>query len=567
MTAGISRVRRLVSRPATSRPRPAAHDREGYASLFAGDRSAPHWAVDYARRLAERHPASHVIVIQTSMSPTGPFHVGNFRDTACAHLVHRALLRMGRRSQILLSFDDYDPVRPGSVPGQDGRCLGALGERSRRLCRQYLAELTRAGICPPDLDADGRGAHEQWQTHYQHERYLAGEYATLQRTYQRDAARLTALLNGSRPERLFAVYCEACGRNTTTIEVLGSERVGYRCRSCGTARATTDPGPVKPIWAVDWTLRVAHEGIDCEPAGQDHCTAGSTMDRTRPVFSDYLHRPQPVIIPYGLVREPGQHRKISGSTGGGLRLGDLLDVMPARMVLWLYGRAPARSDIRIGLDWATMHAAYAAFDAFVDAAAHGGRAAALHELVTDDPPHARLPRWRSVLGALHASSYDPAAACEHLVPGDSPLRALVAERVEHARAWLARHGRDRCWIVRDVAADRPAGPEIPTAAGVPPEPPEPSGHRPPGASPELFPGGPAELAPQVSPEQIYRALFGTRCGPPLRRVREQFGAAQVATALAAASEGAGDRPHEPGVWRSVVLARLAVPQAQVPDAG
>ncbi|MET9942939.1 hypothetical protein ABZ086_34395 [Streptomyces halstedii] len=47
--------------------------------------------MEYARRLADRHPPHHRVLIQTSMSPSGYFHVGNFRDTVCAHLVHRAL--------------------------------------------------------------------------------------------------------------------------------------------------------------------------------------------------------------------------------------------------------------------------------------------------------------------------------------------------------------------------------------------------------------------------------------------------------------------------------------------
>ncbi|MGN9838485.1 hypothetical protein ACTMTI_10240 [Nonomuraea sp. H19] len=499
----------------------------GYADLFKQDRSHPHWAYDYAQRLIERHGPGRRVVIQTSMSPSGRFHVGNFRDTACAYLIHRALRRLGQDSLILLSFDDYDPIRPSQaarqpeLAGYGARPLGAATERSTRICRRYIAELKRMGICPAEADADGRTpADAAWQTHYQHERYLAGTYVLLQSRYLRGAGKLGKLL-GQAPEHLFSVYCEQCGRGTTRNLELGRDRVRYACDSCGALTTTRRIELVKPAWALDWTLRVTHEGIDCEPAGQDHCSAGSTMDRTRVIYREYLRAHQPVIVPYGLVRQSGERGKISGSRGGGLTLSDLMRVMPPQLILFLYGRPNCLSDFRIGLDFPAFVSYYDAYDRFLAKARAGDRrAAVLHGLITDEgDENVALPGMRRVLGLLQSCCYDVERVTAILGPA-------AAERVRHAHAWLASHGPR--WIDRTAAA-------------------APEGLLPDGDLPERWDRG--------SYRTLYLTLFGTESGPPLRRLTEIFGRDALVAAVRAYRDH-GERP-----LRARVLAQLRPDEA------
>ncbi|MFC5827172.1 hypothetical protein [Nonomuraea insulae] len=494
----------------------------GYADLFRQDRSHPHWAYHYAQRLIERHGPERRVVIQTSMSPSGWFHVGNFRDTACAYLVHRALRRLGQDSLILLSFDDYDPIRPSQaardpeLAGYGARPLGAATERSTRICRRYVAELKRMGICPPEADADGRTpAESDWQTHYQHERYLVGTYVPLQRRYLRGAGKLGKLL-GQAPEHLFSVYCEQCGRGGTRTLKLGRDRVRYACDSCGALTTTRRIELVKPAWALDWTLRVTHERIDCEPAGQDHCSAGSTMDRTRAIYREYLRAYQPVIVPYGLVRQSADAGKVSGSRGGGMTLADLMRVMPARLILFLYGRPNCLSDFRISLDFAPFVAVYDAYDRFLAQVRAGEpRAVALHDLIAgEDDDTGRLPGMRRVLGLLQSHCYDADRVISLLGPA-------AGDRVRHAHAWLARH--NDCWIdrtVQDVPGNLLIGGDLPGRWT------------------------------RASYRTLYLTLFGTESGPPLRRLMEVFGRDELVAAVRAYTDR-GERP-----LRERVLAQL-----------
>lgn len=496
--------------------------------LLAQDGLVDHWAHDYADRLVRRVAPDEAVLIQTSMSPSGFFHVGNFRDTVTAHLVARAVRARRRRARVLLSFDDFDPFRALPELGPlASRPMADAAERSAEVCRAYVAELKAVGICPAHADDDGRTTPgSDWETHYQAERYRAGLYLDRQRRFIAERARLADLLGARHPDRLFTPYCGQCGRNTTVVTALSRRGVGYVCRTCDARIESADLRELKPAWAVDWVLRVAHEGIDCEPAGHDHCVAGSTMDRTGAVFGALVDRPQPVIVPYGLVRQFDDHGKISGSRGGGLRVTDLLTVMPARMVLWLYGRVNCRYDIRIALDLASLNRWYVDYDAFGRAAVHDTRARALWELLTDDPPlccHQPLPSFRRLAGVVQSHLFDLPAAEKALRSagfGDADHAAL-RERLVLARNWLSTWGRDRCWL-----------------------PPEPSTEPPPCRFLlQRLPGADSLLC-RHRPEEYHAiayALFGTRTGPPLSRVVERSGPEAVADALAAFAED-GSRP-------------------------
>lgn len=497
-----------------------------------------HWAYDYARRLAERHPPEHRILTQTSMSPSGPFHIGNLRDTVCAYLVHRALVRRNRRSAILLSFDDFDPVRDSQARGtaelaaHAGRPLATARRRSTNICRAFIAELKELGICPATADADGRTPPgSAWETHYQHQRYTDRTYRDLQERYLRGADDLARMLGVSQPQRLFRVYCQQCGRNDTRIVGFTPPRVRYHCRSCTATLTTDDPAAIKPAWALDWTLRVSHEGIDCEPAGQDHCSAGSTMDRTRVIYERFLRSPQPVIVPYGLVRQSGQKHKVSGSGPGGLTARDLLRVMSPTMILWLYARRNCLSDFRIGLDTASYLSYYAEFDRFRASAVTSPRDRALHELLTDTPPVAtpRPPGMRYLVGLLNGLCFDTMTAYAKARDASDADPVVIARRVRYALAWLAGPGRAECWLFAD--------------------------HR---ATTETFTD--SDLSGRWDRDRHRRllfTLFGVTAGPRLERLLEAFCETEL---LAAAAEyrRSGKRP-----LRDELLTRLDAGLGQV----
>ncbi len=510
----------LDSRGGESRP-------SGVTHLMQREKGHSHWAHEYAARLMRQVAPEGTALIQSSMSPTGAFHIGNFRDTATAYLVHRAVRAAGRRSRVLLSFDDFDPVRRRPAELVAGSASRPLAERpaSAAICHDYLDELRAMGLCPPaaappghGAPVRGRGAAGTWQTHFQAERYRAGEYLVVQRRFLRDRRRIARHLGVAQPEKLFAPYCLQCGRNTTTVVAAGRGAVRYGCRSCGAYVHTADLRDVKPVWALDWAMRVVHEGIDCEPAGHDHCSAGSTMDRTQPLYTQYLRHPQPVIVPYGLVRQDADRGKISGSRGGGLRVRDLLRLLPPPLILWMYAVPDVRADLRVSLAPSAVLRLYDEYDRFTAAAALGaGRARDLWSLLSDEAPPGPSPGFRRTLGALSACLFDVASTTRQLIDADAGARhptdrAVQATRSRVELAWRAAGYWPRPGWLPAVPVDPDIGARDAAARA-------------------FMAQGPRARLDRSGYRAVYAVLFGGLEGPSVRGLVARFGAAAVLEAL------------------------------------
>ena len=60
---------------------------------------------------ADRRAPGKPIVCASGLSPSGPVHLGNFRELMTPHLVADEIRRRGRAVTHLLSWDDYDRFR------------------------------------------------------------------------------------------------------------------------------------------------------------------------------------------------------------------------------------------------------------------------------------------------------------------------------------------------------------------------------------------------------------------------------------------------------------------------
>ena len=125
---GVRRDHRAVSartelRPMTEQPEQPEHT----------ETAAP---LDWVSRLADEvlAEASHrglneKIVCASGISPSGPIHLGNFRELITPHLVADEITRRGIDCEHLLSWDDFDRFRrvPKGLPGVDDSWEAYIG--------------------------------------------------------------------------------------------------------------------------------------------------------------------------------------------------------------------------------------------------------------------------------------------------------------------------------------------------------------------------------------------------------------------------------------------------------
>ncbi|WP_404389041.1 lysine--tRNA ligase [Humibacillus xanthopallidus] len=338
------------------------------------------------------------IVCASGISPSGPIHLGNFRELITPHLVADELKRRGIDCEHILSWDDFDRFRrvPKNLAGVDdsweqyiGMPLTAVpppaGSSHASWADHFKAPLLEA------MEATGIEVREISQT----EQYRAGayrdqvllamrerfaidkvldQYRTLEaaenarqkatgkgrqqgggkgaKLTEEQAAAATEAERGSGAAAEddgsegksgyypFKPFCSVCGTDFTTVTAYDddSHDLTYDCTKCGHTE-TVDLDTFtngKLVWKVDWPMRWAHEHVVFEPSGVDHQSPGSSFVVGKDLAPIFGWE-RPVGPMYAFVGIAGM-AKMSSSKGGVPIPTDALEVMEAPVLRWLYAR-------------------------------------------------------------------------------------------------------------------------------------------------------------------------------------------------------------------------------------
>lgn len=163
---------------------------------------------------------------------------------------------------------------------------------------------------------------------------ILSEYQTLDR-FEKDVT--------ERREEYYPlrVYCEACGKDDTTIRSYeqGPALIYYDCQGCRNSGAFSlfERVPCKLVWKVDWPMRWHYEGVDFEPAGEDHAAPGSSYTVGQRIIQAVYGDPAPYFIPYAFVGMAGRS-KMSSSAGAAATPRAALDILEPPILRWLYLR-------------------------------------------------------------------------------------------------------------------------------------------------------------------------------------------------------------------------------------
>lgn len=145
----------------------------------------------------------------------------------------------------------------------------------------------------------------------------------------------------------FQVYCESCGKvSTTKVYKWDGNLVYYKClkdavkwtSGCGYEGKTTpfsDESGIKGKmpWKVEWPCKWQAIGVTVEGAGKDHMSKGGSHDLASLVAQRVLHYPVPYPIPYEWILIGG--RKMSSSRGVGIAASDMLEILPPELIRFL----------------------------------------------------------------------------------------------------------------------------------------------------------------------------------------------------------------------------------------
>lgn len=325
---------------------------------------AAHWADQHAERIVRTRRTAEgsdaVYVCASGITPSGTVHIGNFREIISVDLVVRALRDRGSKVRFIYSWDDYDVFRkvPKNMPNQEMLTSylrwpitkvpdpwGKTESYARYHELEVEQQIDKVGIRPEFL--------------YQAKRYQSSEYAAQIRTALEKRDTIRAILDEFRSEPLPAdwwpvsVFSSFTNKDTTTVlDWDGEWGLTYRCDETGKTE-TVDlrkTSVVKLPWRIDWPMRWAYEGVDFEPAGKEHHSAGGSFDTASKICGPVYGVEPPVTFKYDFISIKGRGGKISSSSGDVIDLGDMLKVYSPELVRYLFAGTRPNAEFAISFD-------------------------------------------------------------------------------------------------------------------------------------------------------------------------------------------------------------------------
>ena len=209
------------------------------------------WFEKIAQDIITKRPNTALYVVASGITPSGSVHIGNFREFITTYLVGQALQRMGKKVQMIFSWDDFDRFRkvPQIVQG--------------RGYEQHIGKAVTS-VPNPFSDAPSYAAHFQREFEtglkdmglneipikfiYQTKEYTGGRYnekiihAIKNRKKIYDIITSFKTQGGEEGAREtyypINVYCKTCGKDFTKVVSFNetNNELEYTCKCAVTER-------------------------------------------------------------------------------------------------------------------------------------------------------------------------------------------------------------------------------------------------------------------------------------------------------------------------------------------
>ena len=318
------------------------------------------WMEELAQTVTETFPQKEKYCCQCGLSTTGPAHFGNYREIVIAYAVARALEEQGQTGEVLLSFDDYDRYKK-------------LATGTPAHYQQYIG-MPCCDVPSPHHVSTGYAQYYEEQTLNelkrlaisvqpvcQRERYRGHVYDSwLQKALNRRrdifdviASYKTQSFTETDRESFFpvSVYCSRCGKDTTQV-VSYEEHTGqlcYRCQCGNQESAPLTQLQVKAIFKVDWPMRWRVEKVVFEPAGKSHCEPNGAVQVSGQLCKEIFDWEPPVTACYEFVSLRRAGNRMSKTRGEVISMDETLKVFGRDMVVWLLGAPSPHQPIALSL--------------------------------------------------------------------------------------------------------------------------------------------------------------------------------------------------------------------------
>jgi lysyl-tRNA synthetase class 1 len=286
----------------------------------------------------ERRNADGEILVESGISPSGNYHMGYLREIITCDAIVLTLQKRKRAAKHIHFVDDQDGFRkvPRNLPAEYEKYLG------KPLCDMPAPDGSDQSYADYALNpflGSVNALGIKMEAIRSHEKYRAGYFVP--------AIELVLAHIGEVRKVLEDVSGRKLGDQWSPIQVnedgylkkrpfvgidTGSKTLRYIDKDGREQSTSYDKGQVKLDWRLDWPARWWMMKIDVEPFGRDHATKGGSFDTGKALMDSVFSAQAPLPVPYEFINRAGDSKKMSASTGNGIMMSDVIQVLPPEVI-------------------------------------------------------------------------------------------------------------------------------------------------------------------------------------------------------------------------------------------
>ena len=406
------------------------------------------WLNEIVDEIIEKYPNEEVYTCECGLSTTGVSHIGNFRELLITYFVAKELERRGKKTRVILSFDDFDRLKK-VTKGVDQSFEKYIGMPNYDIPAPYGNNYKYAEYYENLVINELKLLGIEMEYIRQSDRYISGCYddkiqlALDKKDEIYDIIKKYKTKKFVEKDKYFpvSVYCSSCLKDSTTILNYNQKnnRLEYKCTCGHYEEKDLKFLKIKLNFSIDWPMRWNYENVTFEACGKGHADKNGALNVSRDISKYIFNDRQPVSLAYEFVNFKSNQGRLNKNSKKIITITDALDILPKDMILWMFLSNNPRREYNISFDENVIKL-YKEYEKLL--LTDNETNAQIEEIIGESSISAE-PEFEKIIRFLPIANFSIDNLKKYVVFDENNKKHL--RKIKYAYIWLKKYSKDKYW--------------------------------------------------------------------------------------------------------------------------